>query len=298
MKRSRGLESDEQQNDREAEQIALAAEENNSDENDIRTPPKRVRLNLAESSVNEEIQAVAYVDVPQVHLDGRRPVITPGHSDSKKHRAEGNTSNGSLLFSPSEETESNSDAVCRSLFTTRDTPKPQLVTPARAQSTAHQSPAKRRLLFGRLTSEIVVSDGVKTVYGVIRKLTGSIGGNASHGPIYGELTMGSMQKMVNLMKEHTSFDRSSRFLDVGSGIGKPNFHVAHDPGVELSYGLEIDSDRWLLSMNCLRGLCSDVDKAGNTEISSRSQRCIFVQGDIRAANVFDPFTHIYMFSIG
>lgn len=27
-------------------------------------------------------------------------------------------------------------------------------------------------------------------------------------------------------------------------------------------------------------------------------RCVFVQGDIRDARTFDPFTHVYMFSIG
>ena len=34
---------------------------------------------------------------------------------------------------------------------------------------------------------------------IIRKLTGSIGGNGYCGPIYGELTMGSMHKMIKLM---------------------------------------------------------------------------------------------------
>ena len=50
------------------------------------------------------------------------------------------------------------------------------------------------------------------------------------------------------MKTHTGLDSSSFFLDVGSGIGKPNFHVAIDPGVQVSFGLEIDDDRWLLSL--------------------------------------------------
>ena len=155
--------------------------------------------------------------------------------------------------------------------------------------------------------------GVNKAYQLVKKVTGGIGGGASHGPIYGELTIGSMQKMVNLMKEHTDLDSSSFFIDVGSGIGKPNFHVAHDPGVHVSFGLEVHADRWLLSMNCLLATLQFAaeEEDGNIILSKESkekhtstreqllkQKCIFFQGDIKNAEVFDPFTHVYMFSIG
>jgi hypothetical protein len=191
--------------------------------------------------------------------------------------------------------------VRRALFST---PRPVPVTPAPSKQKESDPPsAKRKLIFGRLVDEILVKETTRQVYTIVRKLTGSIGGNACHGPIYGELTMGSMQKMINLMKQHTKFDKESRFIDVGSGIGKPNLHVAQDPGVELSYGIEVDCDRWLLGMNCLKGV---LDAAHSQQVSNETipdrekllHRCIFEHADIRKANSFDPFTHVYMFSIG
>jgi uncharacterized membrane protein YgcG len=114
-----------------------------------------------------------------------------------------------------------------------------------------------------------------------------------------------MQKMVDLMIQHTGLDRDSFFLDVGSGIGKPNFHVANDPCVQVSFGLEVDPDRWLLSINCLLAtleFAADIvlSKPNDTSLREQlaKQKCIFIQGDIKNASVFDPFTHVYMFSIG
>jgi hypothetical protein len=189
----------------------------------------------------------------------------------------------------------------RRLFPT----SPVAVTPSRSPSetnatTITPSPAKRRLIFGRSAYEITINDNVRKVYGMIRKLTGSIGGNSSFGPIYGELTMGSMQKMVNLMKEHAGFNSDSRFIDVGSGIGKPNLHVTQDPGVAFSYGIEVEADRWLLGMNCLKGMLDAAIK--QDPAIPRDQKifhnCIMEHGDITDAKSFDPFTHVYMFSIG
>ena len=54
-----------------------------------------------------------------------------------------------------------------------------------------------KMCFGRLMKTTVVPNNVKLVYSIIHKLTGKMGGNGSHGPIYGELTVGSMQKIVN-----------------------------------------------------------------------------------------------------
>lgn len=167
------------------------------------------------------------------------------------------------------------------------------VTPHRVQDPVPPSPAKRRLLFGRYVTETQVQPNVKTVYGIVRKLTGSLGGNAYCGPIYGELTMGSMQKMVDLMKEHTGLSAESRFVDVGSGIGKPNLHVAQDPGVAWSYGIEVERDRWILGYACLKAVLD----AARTD-PTVGYRCVLDCHDIQDAQSFDPFTHVYMFSIG
>mmetsp|Transcript_20396 Transcript_20396/g.56320 ORF Transcript_20396/g.56320 Transcript_20396/m.56320 type:complete len:437 (-) Transcript_20396:332-1642(-) len=266
---------------------------NSSDRGGIpKTPSKKVRLNLTSpgGSAVEETKAIGEVAAAETEDTRNRFIVTPGNRRSPRKKSTTASETPSSLL-PTTTAEGEATPARRALFTPPNA-QPQLVTPSKSGPLKARSPAKRRLVFGRY-SEIEVEDSVKKVYGVIKKLTGSIGGNASNGPIYGELTMGSMQKMVNLMKRHTKFDESSRFIDVGSGIGKPNFHVTQDPGVDLSYGLEIDADRWLLSMNCLRGT---LDLA--TTHREVKHKCIFVQGDIRQASVFDPFTHVYMFSIG
>jgi hypothetical protein len=191
----------------------------------------------------------------------------------------------------------------RALFRSSTSEGPAAVTPARAfpQHAKPDSPARQKLLFGRLVNQVVVADNVRRVYSIVRKLTGSIGGNGSSGPIYGELTMGSMQKVVNAMVEYTEFGASSRFIDVGSGIGKPNLHVAQDPGVEFSYGLEIEKDRWLLGMTCLGAVLEAASEKQPVEAPVTAiihHRCIFECDDISHAQSFDPFTHVYMFSCG
>ena len=175
------------------------------------------------------------------------------------------------------------------------------ITPAK-EDTAPKTPAKRRLIFGREVDEIVSRESTKRVYKLVKKLTGSIGGNGSCGPIYGELTMGSMQKMVNLMQKHTHLDTSSRFIDVGSGIGKPNLHVTQDPGVAFSCGIEMELDRWRLGLKCLQFVLQealkDTDESKINDDQKIRHNCMFIHGNIMEAYTFDPFTHVYMFSIG
>ncbi|CAB9514414.1 Histone methylation protein DOT1 [Seminavis robusta] len=164
----------------------------------------------------------------------------------------------------------------------------------------YKSPAKRRLIFGKLVEEIVIQPNTKRVYNLVKKLTGSLGGNGSCGPIYGELTQGSMQKMVNLMKQHTQLDKTSRFIDVGSGIGKPNLHVTQDPGVAFSCGIEMELDRYRLGLKCLQRVLQEaVNDAHDDAIKDKVRHnCMFLHGNIMSARTFDPFTHVYMFSIG
>lgn len=85
---------------------------------------------------------------------------------------------------------------------------------------------------------------VTCVYKIIKKSTGSLGGNGHNGPIYGELTMGSMQRIVNYLVLECELDQASLFLDVGSGLGKPNFHVTQYPDVRVSIGIELETIRY------------------------------------------------------
>ena len=49
-----------------------------------------------------------------------------------------------------------------------------------------------------------------------------------------------MQKLIQLMIDHTSLSQESHFIDIGCGLGKPSFHVAQQVGVEFSFGIEVE----------------------------------------------------------
>ena len=63
-------------------------------------------------------------------------------------------------------------------------------------------------------SVLNILPNVQRVYTIVNSLTGSIGGNSHGGAIYGELTIGSMQKTTNLMIEYTGL--STDKISVGS----------------------------------------------------------------------------------
>ena len=87
---------------------------------------------------------------------------------------------------------------------------------------------------------------VKIVYKFVRQLTGTLGSDGSGGPINGELRVGCMQKIIAFLVAFCSLTSSSRFVDIGSGQGKPSFHVAQSPGVRLSIGVEVERLRWMV----------------------------------------------------
>jgi hypothetical protein len=148
-----------------------------------------------------------------------------------------------------------------------------------------------------------LQQNVKTVYSIVNNRTGSIGGNGCGGAIYGETTAVSLQRIINLMKKHTNFSSASRFIDVGCGLGKPNLHVAQDPGVEFSYGIEMEEVRLMLGLHNLTHVLSEA-KAQQAHIADLEPEavlgynCMLEVGNINKAKTFDPFTHVYMFDIG
>ena len=134
------------------------------------------------------------------------------------------------------------------------------------------------------------------------KTTGCIGGNSYGGPIYGEITQGSMQKLIQLMIDHTGLSQESRFIDIGCGLGKPSLHVAQQVGVELAFGLEVEPLRVHLGMHNLRAVLEaamlDSRNGTNSEEKLRVKACFFALGDITEVTSLDPFTHVYMFNTG
>jgi hypothetical protein len=95
-----------------------------------------------------------------------------------------------------------------------------------------------------IEQEVVIDHKVSNVYSLIHKASNSLGGNSCNAPIYGEVTTVSFQKIVNYLKSSCNMCIDSRFIDIGSGLGKPNFHVAQDPIVRLSIGIEVDEIRY------------------------------------------------------
>jgi hypothetical protein len=146
-----------------------------------------------------------------------------------------------------------------------------------------------------VSSPVTCSVTCSYMYKHIKQKTGGLGGNSSSGAIYGELTKGSMQKVVNLMKEYTDFGPLSKFIDVGSGVGKPNLHVMQDPGVAFSYGIEMELSRWVMSVVGLNAVLQETGRA-NSKLTYNP--CMFDHDNIMSAHTFDPFSHVYMFSIG
>ncbi|CAK4693454.1 hypothetical protein LEN26_006474 [Aphanomyces euteiches] len=132
---------------------------------------------------------------------------------------------------------------------------------------------------------------VTTVYQIIHKQTGALGGNGAGGAIYGEITKKSMGNIIDFMVENCELNENSVFLDIGSGLGKPNFHAAVTPGVAISYGVELEDQRWELSLYNLQSVLTST-------IRSKVRPVIFTQGDINNAQTLDPFSHVYSFDVG
>jgi len=172
----------------------------------------------------------------------------------------------------------------------------------------------RATAFGHEYDRPIMPKGVDRVYRIVNTLTGSLGGAGCGGAIYGELTKSSMHKLIKLMVDSIKLGPDSRFLDVGSGVGKPNLHVAQYPGVKVSIGIELIYERWLLSISCLKAClktaATDAAAAADDATSGRygpadpassgrlKGNTMFILGDITKACTFDPFTHVYMFSVG
>ena len=102
------------------------------------------------------------------------------------------------------------------------------------------------------------------------------------------------------MKQHTNFNKSSRFIDVGSGLGKPNLYVAQNPGVEFSFGIEMEHVRNMLGLHNLHHVLQEAqNEVKSSEVENRiGTRCFLKHGNILEASSMDPFTHVFMFDIG
>jgi hypothetical protein len=120
------------------------------------------------------------------------------------------------------------------------------------------------------TSLFTINPAVRKAYKIVQKATGALGGNGATGAIYGELTMHSMQKVINYMIENCELTSASRFIDVGSGLGKPNVHAAQDPCCRISIGIELEEIRWQLGMQNLKYLTEEMAEDAHLSVHADS----------------------------
>lgn len=173
------------------------------------------------------------------------------------------------------ETEESSQADASGL---KEGGKAELVTPQKRTDRASLDKLSPQEAVGRKSpgavprTKIAIKKETEIIYRLIRKSSGALGGNGYTGAIYGELTMHSMQRVIDFLVAECEFKSSSRFLDIGSGLGKPNFHVAQDPGVRLSIGVELEEIRWQLAMHNLQ---TALKHTTNDEIKVDNKRSVF-----------------------
>jgi hypothetical protein len=175
--------------------------------------------------------------------------------------------------------------------TTITTTTTTTITTIATTTTTTTTTSKTVRLFGRWMKHVIVPDETKHVYKIVQRTTDGLA-EGSSGPIYGENTECSMQRLFNRLGEIAEFSQQSRFLDVGSGRGKPSLHAMVFPGVEFSAGVEVEFNRYLVSLAGLKAVLS------SSNVADEKFKCVFILGDIASAGTFDGFTHIYMFSIG
>ena len=138
---------------------------------------------------------------------------------------------------------------------------------------------------------------VNAVYKLVRRRTGKLGGGGAGGAIYGEVTQKSFARIVDLLKTKCELDSSSTFIDIGAGLGKPNLHVALDPGVKASVGVELGGERWWQSMDILwHGL--EAKTAAETGLDALPGSVFFAHADFLEVDSLDAFSHVYMFDKG
>jgi hypothetical protein len=146
--------------------------------------------------------------------------------------------------------------------------------------------------FSKSVAKSIQEDVMDQMYSAFRKQTGTLGGGGAGGAIYGELTQKSFQRVVDYLKDNCGFDASSVFIDIGAGLGKPSAHVAVNPGVRLSLGVELIGGRWWQSMCMMKALLD------NDNLKPFAEKMFFAHADMCDMDSFEPVTHLYSFNRG
>ena len=98
------------------------------------------------------------------------------------------------------------------------------------------------------------------IYKLVDNCTGRLGCNGSGGLVYGELVISEMQQIIKILINECEFGKLSRFIDIGSGQGKPSMHVTQYLGVAFGCGIEIEPMRAFLGNRILYNLLKEAQQ--------------------------------------
>jgi hypothetical protein len=100
----------------------------------------------------------------------------------------------------------------------------------------------------------------------------------NEGPAYGELVKASFKRILIILNELCEMNKSSKFLDLGCGLGKPNIHIAIAKEVALSIGIENQELRYNLGITVLQQF--------NLKTKTIPYRTMLINADIAQASSF------------
>lgn len=137
----------------------------------------------------------------------------------------------------------------------------------------------------------LVSVRTRKIYTLVNKFVGPMGADGANGPIYGELSIGSMQSVLQSLE----LGSDSTFLDIGAGLGKPNLHAKAEFGVRMSIGIEVVGNRWWQSVSLLKNIrLVDYKDGGENGLDG----VFFAHMDATELTHVTGVTHVYSFSLG
>ncbi|KAG2445539.1 hypothetical protein HXX76_000154 [Chlamydomonas incerta] len=81
---------------------------------------------------------------------------------------------------------------------------------------------------------------VDALYGLMQSFENKLGGGEGVEGLYGSITQGGMQKILECLAHNTGLDHRSTFIDIGAGLGRPLLHAMVSHGVPCTWGVELD----------------------------------------------------------
>jgi hypothetical protein len=144
-----------------------------------------------------------------------------------------------------------------------------------------------------IPKSVILNPPVSQIYSILSK-SSALCFNVPDAPIYGELTEGSMEKVVaqciSLFGLDKQVDPAYRVIDLGSGVGKPSWHFAAR-GALLSIGVEVVRERVYQSSAAAAMILRDCERMLD---STRPFNVAFGNIEITALQTLSYFDVVYM----